>query len=239
METVLRARIETVRTQMFDATLSLARDIASQQQSGFSVEAFKDVLLDDLEVFPEQAREAMARLGELVEFNYDDKGPRETVINDRELLLAVQRVDSVLDTLVTYTEVADSMGLDSTKEMEFLVNTLTNSCANRSVFLDVAIAQVGLYRSSAATLPADEELPAWVAATEARVRVGSVSLQSGADLMDRIGLDTRQYRQQIVTATGAEFAAVTAMLKTVVDNVPPRPSSTVNVKLSTGENEPP
>jgi small conductance mechanosensitive channel len=57
-------------------------------------------------------------------------------------------------------------------------------------------------------LPADEELPSWVLAAEARVRVASAALQSAVNLMNRIGTDTRQYRQQLVTATGELTADV-------------------------------
>lgn len=200
--TIFMARLDTIRTSMFDATLSLAKDIAGQQSKGFDVTELKEILLDELRVFPEQAAEAMARLEETVEFNYTDMGPRETVVNDRRLLLATQKLDAILATLVSYTEIAESMGLDASEQVDFLHETLADAAANRSIFLEVAIGQVGLARAAATTLPGDTELPSWVAAAEARVRVASASLQSTAALMKRIGLDTRQYQQQIVTATG-------------------------------------
>ena len=200
--TIFSARLETIRTQMFDATLTLAKDIAIQQDKGLDVSDFKETLRDGLRVFPDQAAEAMERLTATVDFNYEEKGPRETVVNDRRLLIAVHQVDAVLDTLVSYTEVAASMDLDAAEQIEFIQERLTEAAANRSVFLEVAIAQVGLARSSAATLPTDEELPSWVAAAEARVRVASAALQSIVTLMNRVGLDTRRYRQQVVRATG-------------------------------------
>ena len=200
--TVFGARLVTVRTSMFDATLSLARDMAEQQSKGFDVTDFKEILLEDLSVFPEQATDAMEQLETSVKFNYEDMDPTETVVNDRRLLLAIQRVDAILDTLVNYTEIAASMGLDASIQIDFLHETLAEAAANRSVFVEVALAQVGLARAAATTLPGDTELPSWVAAAEARVRVASTALQSSTALMNRMGLDTRQYRQQIVTATG-------------------------------------
>ena len=200
--TVFAARLDTVRTSMFDETLSLARDIARQQGRGLDVSEFKDILLDDLKVFPEQAAAAMVRLRETVEFNYQDMGPRETVINDRKLLLAIQNVDAILGSLVSYVEIAASMGLDASKQIGILHESLPDFAANRSVFLQVAIGQVGLARTAATTLPDDTELPSWVAAAEARVRAASAALQSVVALMNRMKLDTRQYRQQVVTATG-------------------------------------
>ena len=206
--TVFSVRLETVRAQLFDTTLSLAQSVAAQQESGFDVSGFKEVLVNDLKVFPDQVAEAIDRLERTVRFNYEDMGPSETVVNDRRLLLAIERLDAVLATLVTFTGVAESMGLDASDQVEFLDETFSEAATNRSVFLTVAIAQVGLARSSATTLPNDEELPAWVLAAEARVQVASAALQSLVNLMNRVGMDTRQYRQQIVTATGALTADV-------------------------------
>jgi len=200
---IYSGRLETVRSEMFTETLSLAKDIAKQDEQGFDVSEFKYLLEDDLRVFPEQAKEAMSRLTETVNFDYAEMGPRKTIINDKRLLMATARLDSVLDTIISYTEIAESMGLDATPQLEYLNDTLVEGAATRSMFLEVALEQVRLARSSAAVLPTDEELPQWVAAAESRVIVASAALQSTVNMMNRLGMDTRQYRQQIVKATGA------------------------------------
>lgn len=200
--TIFSARLETVIAQLFELTLSLAKDIASRQEAGFEVSGLKAIVVDDVRTFPGQAAKAIDRLIQTVQFNYEDLGPRDTVVNDQRLLVATDRVDKILSALVTYTEIAAEIGLNAAEQVEMLDDILTDAAANRSVFLEVAIAQVGLARSTAATLPNDDELPAWVSAAEARVRVASAALQSTVNLMNRVGMDTRQYRQQIVTATG-------------------------------------
>jgi small conductance mechanosensitive channel len=205
---VFHARLDTVRTSMFDATLSLARDISRQRERGFDVTELNDTLRDDLRVFPDQAAEAMQRLDDSLEMNYEEMGPRETVINDRKLLLAIQQVDAILGSLVSYAEIAASMELDASEQIDFLHEFLPEAAANRSVFLDVAIGQVGLARTAATILPGDAELLLWVSAAEARVRVASVALQGIVTLMTKMGLDNRQYRQQVVTATGELTTAV-------------------------------
>lgn len=205
---VFHVRLDTVRTSMFDATLSLARDISRQRERGFDVTELNDTLRDDLRVFPDQAAEAMQRLDDSLEMNYEEMGPRETVINDRKLLLAIQQVDAILGSLVSYAEIAASMELDASEQIDFLHEFLPEAAANRSVFLDVAIGQVGLARTAATILPGDAELLLWVSAAEARVRVASVALQGIVTLMTKMGLDNRQYRQQVVTATGELTTAV-------------------------------
>jgi len=111
------------------------------------------------------------------------------------------------------------MDMDASPQLAFLENTLAESAANRSVFLELAIDQTSLARSSAATLPNNTELPEWVSAAEARVAIASAALQSAVSLMNRLGLETRQYRQQIVTATGElttdvlDVGVITGILK--------------------------
>jgi small conductance mechanosensitive channel len=200
--TIIATRLDESRTDIFQTTLKLAQEMAAEREKGFDVSEFQEILLVDLHVFPEQAKAAIDRLADSIEFNYTDMGPQETVVNDRQLLSSVESVDEILATLITYTEVAKSMNLDATEQLEFVNNFLSEGAANRSVFLEVALSQVDLLRNSAATLPDDPDLPSWVAAAEARVRVASTALQSNVDLMNRLGLDTRRYRQQIVTATG-------------------------------------
>lgn len=200
---IFSARLDSVRTSLFEVTLSLAKDIAEAQQKNFDVSEFKELLIEDLHVFPNEARSAISRLRKSVEFSYEELSPRETVVYDKQLLTATGRVDAVMATLISYIEIAESIGLDASEQMEFVDAFLKDSAASRSVFLELAIGQVSLARSSAATLPNDEELPAWVSAAEARVRVASAALQTTVNLMNRLGMDTRQYRQQIVTATGA------------------------------------
>ena len=201
-QTIFAARLDTARTEIFQETLKIAQDIAAERAKGFDVSELQEILLVDLHVFPEQARAAIERLSGSVELNYADLGPRETVVNDKRLLDAVERIDMVLDTLITYIEVAKSMNLNADKEREFINSFLAESAANRSVFLDVSLSQVALARNTTATLPDDTELPQWVAATESRVAVASAALQGTVDLMNRLGMDTRRYRQQLVTATG-------------------------------------
>jgi len=202
------ARLDSLRLSMFSATISLAKDIAAQQKKGFDVTELKQLLLDDLKAFPDKVAAVFERLDKAAQFNYEELGPREIVVNDKKLLRASQRLDAVLDMLVTYTEIAGSMGLDASEQVELLNSFLVETAANRSSFIELAVDQLDLTRSVAAALPGDAELSSWVDAAEERLALSSTALQSATALMRRMNLDTRQYRQQLVRATGALTADV-------------------------------
>jgi small conductance mechanosensitive channel len=83
-----------------------------------------------------------------------------------------------------------------------MTGSLTDAAANRSVFLSLAIREVQTLRASVAALPSDAELADWLSAAETRVRMTAASMQRIINVMNALDLDTRQYRQQVLTVTG-------------------------------------
>lgn len=161
-----------------------------------------ELLRHDLEVFPDEAMDAMQRLSEAVVFPSGDMPPAQLVVLDKMLLDAVNRSDAVLASLVAYTRIAEDMGLDATEQVSYLLEKLPDSAANRSAYLQLSKSDLLVARAAAATLPQDEELAARVLAADARIKNASASLQQVVTLMSQMGLDARIYRQQIVSLTG-------------------------------------
>ena len=59
---IISARMDVAWTAMFDDTVSLARDVSARRDAGFEVDDIAADLATDLQVFPEQAAEAIERL---------------------------------------------------------------------------------------------------------------------------------------------------------------------------------
>ncbi len=203
MQSVYEARMDAVWTDMFRNALNLARRVAARREEGFDVSGLQAALIGDLEVFPQEAVKAIERISAEIRYPADATDPADLVLRDQELLAAVRRYDAVLASLVTYTQIAESMQLDDTEQVDYLLRVLPDGAANRSAYLDLSIAQVGVARAAAATLPQDASLADRVRAAEARVKTASAILQEAVRLMDAMELDTRRYRQQLVSATGA------------------------------------
>ena len=206
--TVFSKRMGDIWALMFEDIISLANDVAEQRDAGFDVSSLSDELVRDLPELPEQAIATMDRISQGVVLPEEDTDPAELVVLDQKLLVAVKRFDRVLNSLYRYVGVAESMGIDSTAVREILVERLTDGAANRSAYLAVAIEDVGILRAAAANLPNEPSLTAQALAAEARVRNASASLQESVRHMDLLELDARQYRQQILTATGQLTADV-------------------------------
>ncbi len=199
---IFRQRSDSLLADVFENTMALAQDVVRQRDAGFDVASLEASLAADLEPYPPRALMALERIGGDMRFAAGNLEPAEVVRLDQELLSVVTLYDDVLASLVMYTEIADVLGLDASEEVNFLRAQLPENAANRSAFLSLSLNRVGVTRAAAATLPDNASLNDRALAAAARVRIASSSLQNTVRMMDAMDLDTRVYRQQILTATG-------------------------------------
>ena len=201
-------RIDAIWGEMFNDTVNLAVDIAEQNQNGFDVSVYAVDVEENLRVFPEESEAALIRLRDGIVFPDKDMTPAEFVIADQALLRAIRKFDFVLQSMITYLDIAEQLGIQNESDVEYLLSTLEESAANRSSFLHIALDDVTVLRAAASALPTDTEVLAKQAAIEARVKVATESLQSAVGLMNQLDRDTSYYSQQLVTTTGELSADV-------------------------------
>jgi small conductance mechanosensitive channel len=199
---ILAARVDRSATAKFGLVLALARDILAQRSKGFDVSAYEAGVVEDLKRLPESAKGAIERLRARLKFPSTDLPPREFVYGDQVLFKRLAEIDNVYQIVIDYIAVADKFGLDATREQEFIVNALTEAAANRSVFLELGLNNIAALRSSVSTLPKNAELTDWYSAAQARVRATAASMQRMIGLMNAAGIETRQYRKQVLSVTG-------------------------------------
>ena len=199
---VFGARLDAAIGDWFSSTIGLAEDIAKQLEQGKDVSDYLDVLLQELHTVPAVGESIVERLEARVEFPDTNMAPAELVIADQHLLQIIRDLDAVYAALLTYIETAESFGLEQDDLRESMRRELRDASANRSVFLQLALDNVAVLKSAVATMPSDTDLPKRLEAAQARIRIASQALQSAVDLMNSLGMETRQFRQQLLTATG-------------------------------------
>ena len=199
---ILAARRDRQWTAMFHKTLNLAREVAAQEATGKDVSAYRDYLTSELGELPGETYATLIRLRDRVKFPTPDLPPEQFVIEDQKLFKQLREVDEIFRALISYVQIADRFGLDASVEKAYMDRELTDSAANRSIFLEIALDDVAMLRSSIATLPENENLADWMGAAQTRIEMTAKAMQSLIGLMNTLGLETRHYRQQVLTATG-------------------------------------
>jgi small conductance mechanosensitive channel len=199
---LIGGRLDVALGDWFRATIELADAVIGKLEDGKDVARFLDPVLQELNRVPDVGKEIMERLEEQVVFPDDQLAPADMVVYDQQLLKIVNDLDAVYESLLTYIEFAENLGLDESDLRQRLSQELNDASANRSVFLTIALDSVTVLKGAVATMPSDTDLPKRLSAAQARVKVAAQSLQSSVALMGRLDLETRQYRQQLLTATG-------------------------------------
>jgi len=195
-------RMDAVWASMIDDTLRFAKEIARRQEDGFAVSEYAADIAKKLSFFQTESTEALERLNNSIDYVTEGLAPAESAILDQHLLRAMQKVDLVYQSMVTYVTVVDELGIEDQSDVDDLVAALEESAANRSTFLQLAKENAAVMRATAATLPTNTEVAENLAIAEAKVNVASSALQDTVSLMTQLELDASQYSQQVVTTTG-------------------------------------
>jgi len=124
-------------------------------------------------------------------------------------LFDLQRMtDRIFDTYLAGLGLAEELGVDMADDIESIEDVLVQRALNVSVFLELSVDDVEGLKAGVAALPDDAELKAKLSIAETRVKEAAAALQRVVQQMESLGLDTADYREQILTATGAATADV-------------------------------
>jgi small conductance mechanosensitive channel len=93
-------------------------------------------------------------------------------------------------------------------EQAWFKERLTDRALSGSVFLDLSVEEAESLRTGVDALPDDAELKAKLTIAEGRVRQTAEALERILAQMEVVGLDTSEYREQILTVTGEITADV-------------------------------
>ena len=199
---ILAVRRDRLWTSMFQNTLALAKDVADRRDDGQDVSEYLERLAVQSSTLLPEAIVAIQRMRSRVIFPTQKLPPEEFVVDDQILFKQVRAVDNLYRALMQYVEIAERFDLDASPARDFMTGTLTDTAANRSTFLELAINDVAILRAAVATLPNNTSLADRLSAVETRVQMTARAMQEIIRLMSALDLNTRLYRQQVLTVTG-------------------------------------
>lgn len=105
--------------------------------------------------------------------------------------------------VIASLDLSRRFGIDTSEDEAALKEVLLERASNVSVFLEISLDDVTGLRAGVDALPDDAELRAKVAIAENRVQETAAALERIVAMMSQMDLDTTEYQQQLLTATGA------------------------------------
>jgi len=195
-------RLDRVTREFFQNILKVANRTIKLGGQGKDADKYRQRIEKDLLRLPATAFESLDRVGARVDYKNDQLSTIELITEDQRLFTAIKVIDSVYQLLFDYFEVAESLKIDYTDVRDKVSVDISEAAASRSVFLELAIEQAASLRASVAILPDNTDLAGELRAADARVKLTAAALQNTVGFMQELKLNDRQYRQQLLTATG-------------------------------------
>lgn len=199
---LLVARLDQAHLDLLDSTLRLAREVIDARESDVDVSAYIEGVAAILETLPSDAFEAADHIVVRIDLNVAPESPGDAILADQQLAIDTADVDAIVSDLIDYLEIAPELGIDVVDDQGRVRALVLDAAENRSMFLDLAKREAAKLRVAVTTLPDDADLKARLAATEARVRVASAALGSAITQMNRLGVNTDDYRRMLISSTG-------------------------------------
>lgn len=218
MRQVLELRADSLVVQTIETALGFAGRAADLRDEGYDISAYAPSISWALETLPPSIERSAERIRARVTMPDFSKSAVEQAAIDEQFFAAVRVYNKVNGALLDTQQVAARFDIDVGDIEADVRRHVENSAVNTSVFLDLALAEVNKARAGLAVLPEDAELMAQLKVAESRVQQTANILKANVDALTKLGMPTTQYKQQLLTATGA-ITAVALDVNVIIEVV--------------------
>jgi len=199
---IIYARLDRVTAAFFQDVLSIAELAVKHERQGKDATKYRRLVEKELEGLPDTAFEALDRVSSRIDYQTENLSTVELVAADQRLFGAIDVVDNVFELLLDYLAVAELLQIDAADVRQKVGAHIVDSASSRSIFLALAIQTATTLRASIAILPDDTEIAGELRAADARVKLTAAALQKTIGFLQTLEMESRQYRQQVLLATG-------------------------------------
>jgi small conductance mechanosensitive channel len=202
VESIIFARLDRMSAEFLKGALRLANEAIKLEGQGKDSGEYLQSIKEDLVRLPDIAFDALDRISAKFVYKSDNLSAAELVAEDQRLFSAIKALDEVYQILFDYLAISDVLNIDTDDIRVRVRADAENAAANRSVYLGMAINAATDLRASAAILPDNTDISGELRAADARVKLTAAALQRTIVFLRILEIDSRQYRQQVLTATG-------------------------------------
>jgi small conductance mechanosensitive channel len=198
----LEVRLNNARVKLLEQGMAYAEDVLTKQEAGEKVENYRQQAVALLKTQADVAQVTAQRIRSRIEVP-------EPGLSAAEQAAAYTRVFSLLDSLnqvyelfIKSLELSKKYEIDVGKQEAILKESLADRAANGSIMLEMAMNDVLALRAGVSAMPDDAELKAKLTVATSHVSNLAKSLASVLAIMDSLKMDTADYQQQVLNATG-------------------------------------
>lgn len=200
---ILETRLDLAWIRLLEERVAFAEFAAEQQDAGYDLAVYRAAVIIVLESQSDVAGTAWARVRAKAVLPAEDASVAEQATEYNRLFDLQRTTDRIFEIFIASLGLSRQFGIDTTDDEAKLKELLIDRATNVSVFLEISIDNVTGLRAAADALPQDTQLQANLSIAEGRVQETAEALKRIVAMMSEMELDTTEYQEQLLTATGA------------------------------------
>jgi small conductance mechanosensitive channel len=199
---ILNIRLDLAWLGLLEQTLAFAEAVVASEEGGFDVSRYTGDVIEALDDQQAVAETAIERTNASVRLPTADQSPTEQAASYARIFKALDVINRIYDEFTDSIEVSRRFNLDVSSSEEVLRTAISDRAVSTSVFLEMAVRDVSALRAAQSIAPEDADLNARLAGAQRRINASAGELDRIVARMDTLGLDTDEYRTQILASTG-------------------------------------
>jgi small conductance mechanosensitive channel len=202
---VLQRLMTQKRLEQLKGVGKLVQLVQKLEQEGQDTADHRELATEALQRIPAVLRERIAALEERIDRARADAAaatPEEQAEAERRVDDSSEELDRLYAALLDNTTWMEAFGLDATAEKAGLAEQLATRAERLAVRIDLAIERRDEARTAAEEAPGDTALQTALREAEERLDAETAHLQVAVRLMEKLELDTTEYREQLINAKG-------------------------------------
>jgi small conductance mechanosensitive channel len=202
-KSILGARLDIAWIRLLEERVAFAEYAADQEDAGFDIAVYRAAAISVLESQSGVANTAWQRVRAKATLPSEDSSAAQQAAEYSHLFEQQRTTDTIFEMFIASLDLSRRFGIDTSEDEAALKEVLIDRATNGSVFLEMSLHNVIGLRAGIDVLPDDAELKAKVSIAESRVQETADALERIVAMMSEMELDTTEYQQQLLTATGA------------------------------------
>ena len=202
VKTALDSRLIRSRMNLLEQNLELIKQVAEKEKSGDKNDAYHQKALDTLQTQSDAIKTTINLLRARIVPAEDSASASEQAAVFSRIFEDIDRLNHVYEIYIASIDLAPHFGRDVAAEKAALEINLRDRAENGSILLEMATSDIKALRASVAAVPDDAESKARLNVVTTNVANLANGVVSVLAMMDSLEMDTTEYQNQLLLATG-------------------------------------
>jgi len=202
---ILRKQIVDRQLKVISDVYALSDNVLKQEEKGLDASAFRQEAESGLKKTAPTIKQYIEELRKSIAKQRDEReslAPAELVAFEEKLAKEGSRLDELLKILCDHVYKMKALGLDASGEASYLSEDISDRAEILAGQIKLTLEEIASTKDLVKENPDNGDIQASFRAAQAKLERTTQSMQATVDVMKRLDLESAQYKQLLIQATG-------------------------------------